>query len=260
MSRSLGVLRTRKPKTRRPGQAPPGPIAVPRTLPRGLNSLPRNIVLLSQRGRLIEATARAVAEKGFHATTLADITGIARVSRNSFYEQFKDKENCFSACYEEQARLAYDRVLAAGQSAKTLPAQLCAALRTYLEVLAAEPYYALAFVVEVAAAGPRLVQQRSHVLRRYLRLAQDFYERIRQERPEMPELPEAVFEQLTAGASEVVTERIRQGKTAELPALLPSLAYSYFAQLGLQSLARRAITASPEALMELDWAEASTQR
>jgi AcrR family transcriptional regulator len=39
----------------------------------------------------------AVAAKGYAATTVADVLVRARVSRSAFYEQFRDKEDCFLA-------------------------------------------------------------------------------------------------------------------------------------------------------------------
>src|SRR2546430_485761 len=54
----------------------------------------------SQRGRLVEAMAQVVAEKGYPATTVADVVERAGVSRRTFYEQFADKEACFLAAYD----------------------------------------------------------------------------------------------------------------------------------------------------------------
>src|SRR5215218_10272373 len=55
----------------------------PRTLPRGPHQLAREVVAASQRGRMIEAMAEAVAEKGYPATTVADVVSRAGVSRKT---------------------------------------------------------------------------------------------------------------------------------------------------------------------------------
>jgi len=52
----------------------------------------REAVVASQRGRMLEAMVKAVAEKGYPATAIADIVAGAGVSRRTFYEQFGDKE------------------------------------------------------------------------------------------------------------------------------------------------------------------------
>jgi AcrR family transcriptional regulator len=60
------------------------PIRAPRTLSRGRHSPPREVVLVSQRERLLEAVVAAVAEKGYASTSVADVLRLARVSRATF--------------------------------------------------------------------------------------------------------------------------------------------------------------------------------
>ena len=62
-----------------------------RPLPRGPHRLEREVILASQRGRMLEAMAESVAEKGDAATTVADVVGGAGVSRKTCYEHFSDK-------------------------------------------------------------------------------------------------------------------------------------------------------------------------
>ena len=64
-------------------------------LPSGRHRLTREAVQESQRGRLLFAVVQGVSEKGYGATTVADIVERASVSRTTFYEQFPDKEMCF---------------------------------------------------------------------------------------------------------------------------------------------------------------------
>src|SRR5438105_1831196 len=69
-------------------------------LPSGRHGLTREAVVASQRSRLIDAMAQVVAERGYPATTVADVVERAGVSRRTFYEQFADKEACFLAAYD----------------------------------------------------------------------------------------------------------------------------------------------------------------
>ena len=69
-------------------------------LPSGRHSLTRDAVLASQRGRLLDAMAEAVAEHSYGATTIAHVVSHAGVSRKTFYEHFRDKEHCFLAMYD----------------------------------------------------------------------------------------------------------------------------------------------------------------
>jgi len=57
----------------------------------------------AQRERALAAMTELVATRGYAQTTVAQVTRHARISRAKFYEQFKDKQNCFIAA---QRRLA----------------------------------------------------------------------------------------------------------------------------------------------------------
>src|SRR3569833_4279079 len=47
------------------------------------------------RARLMLALASVIEEKGYNATTIADVVRIAKVSRRTFYEHFADRDDCF---------------------------------------------------------------------------------------------------------------------------------------------------------------------
>ena len=57
--------------------------------------------------------AQVVAEKGYPATTVADVVERAGVSRRTFYEQFQDKEACFLAAYDVGLAVVLGRIQAA---------------------------------------------------------------------------------------------------------------------------------------------------
>ena len=72
-------------------------------LPRGHHGLTPEEVRSSQRERLLRAMLASVAERGYAATTVPQVVADARVSRNSFYALFQDKEGCFIALCDEEA-------------------------------------------------------------------------------------------------------------------------------------------------------------
>ncbi len=55
----------------------------------------------NQRERLFAAMVATVAEKGYEATTVADLVELSGVSRSAFYRHFEDKQECFLAAAEE---------------------------------------------------------------------------------------------------------------------------------------------------------------
>src|ERR1700676_4290834 len=121
-------------------------------LPRGRHGLPREQVLASQRGRCLAAIAEAVAEHGFARATVADVIRRAGVSRETFYEQFADKEDCFLAALDAGANLLL-AILAAGvpEPAGEPPdplQQLDRMLQAYLVALAESVAFARAFLID----------------------------------------------------------------------------------------------------------------
>jgi AcrR family transcriptional regulator len=136
-----------------------------RALPRGPHGLSREEVEVSQRARLLQAATDAVAELGYVKTTVADILGRAGVSRATFYQLFRDKEDCFQAAYRANAELVaevmaaeLDQVRASGE--RDPLARLDRVLRVYLSALRGAPALARVFLVEVYAAGPAAIEQR----------------------------------------------------------------------------------------------------
>ncbi|HEX8856534.1 MAG TPA: helix-turn-helix domain-containing protein, partial [Thermoleophilaceae bacterium] len=108
----------------------------PDRLPRGPHRLAREVVLASQRGRMLDAMAQSVAEKGYAATTVADVVGRAGVSRKTFYEHFRDKEDCFLEAWDAGVEILLDAVAQATTATEDWREGVRAGTRAYLETLA----------------------------------------------------------------------------------------------------------------------------
>ena len=87
---------------RNPGYGPPPMVLTPwgdasqlraKMLPPGCGT-PRAEAERNQRGRLFAAMVATVAEKGYEATTVADLVELSGVSRSAFYKHFADKQAC----------------------------------------------------------------------------------------------------------------------------------------------------------------------
>ena len=138
-------------------------------LPRGRHGIPREDVVDSQRTRLLRALAETMAEKGYARTSVADVLRAARVSRETFYELFSSKEDCFMAAFED----IYARVLAAvaapAEGGASAPIdRLSRVLDEYLSALTADPVAARVFMIEVYAAGPSALGRRLELQRRLI--------------------------------------------------------------------------------------------
>ena len=197
-----------------------------RRLPRGPHRLAREEVLASQRGRMLQAMAHAVAAKGYPATTVADVVGGAGVSRKTFYEHFRDKEECFLAAWDTGVgflMVAMERATLEAEGGWRV--RLREGIRAYLQTLAAEPDFARTFLIEVLAAGPRALDRRAEVHRRFAELLKALYERSRMDNPELDPLPDEVFAATVGAVNELVSDRVRRGRTRELPELEPVISY-----------------------------------
>jgi AcrR family transcriptional regulator len=120
----------------------------------------------SQRARILRALAEAVAEKGYAKTSVADVLGRAGVSRETFYEQFSSKEDCFLETFDLAGQILLDRV--AGTPGHGTPAErFDRLLDAYLHTLASEPAYARVYLVESHAVGPEAVRRRVELQGRF---------------------------------------------------------------------------------------------
>ena len=227
----------------------------PRPLPRGPHGLERDVVLASQRGRMLSAMAEAVAEKTYVGTTVADVVAGAGVSRKTFYEHFRDKEECFLAAFDTGVDMLFAAIVAAQPANdSTWLGLMRARARAYLHTLASRPAFARTFLIEVFAAGPLALERRAEVLRRFAQLFKDLHDEARRQFPDLPPVPEAVYVAAVGAINELVSEFAREGRTSELPELEDTLLYLQVALfagrdtaagLGLGKIGARTPSAKP---------------
>ena len=170
--------------------------------------------MASQRGRMLDAMADAVAEKGYAATTVADVIGRAGVSRKTFYEQFRDKEDCFLAAYDVGVELLLGALREAASEESDLLEQARLRTRAYLETLASEPAFARTFMIEVAAAGPAARERRDAVHERFADLLRE-----QVEAAGLPPQPAEIYLAAVGATDLLVSREVACGRTAELPQL-----------------------------------------
>lgn len=140
------------------------------TLPRGPHKLPREQVVGSQHARLMRAMAEATAENGYVQTSVAEVLRRARVSRETFYQQFSSKQDCFIAAYEQAASAVLQMLERESDSGGPPLERFARGIDLYLETLAAEPAFARLFMVEVYAAGEEVLERRARIQERFERL------------------------------------------------------------------------------------------
>lgn len=214
--------------------APDTPRPAGSRLPSGRHGLTRDAVVASQRGRLIDAMAQVVAEKGYPATTVADVVERAGVSRRTFYEQFSDKEDCFLAAYDVGLAVVMGRIREAVEVDPTAAwrDQARSGVEAFLALLASEPAFARALQLEILTAGPAALERRARMLAMFGATWRSVHERARAEEPELRALPDEVFAVLTVGLEELIRDCIRTRGTAALPELAEPILRTVLAVLG----------------------------
>jgi AcrR family transcriptional regulator len=189
-------------------------------LPAGRHGFSREQVAHNQRERLIAALATTVAERGYGAVTITDITRAARVSRRVFYANFEGKEECFLAAFEVVAGHVRELAAEAVAGIPDWPRRAIAASRAVLAFLAAEPDLARLTLVESQSAAPAVAARFHEAVNEaipYLRQG-------RAERRGDRELPESTEETTLGALVLLASRRVAAGEAAQLEALLPEFA------------------------------------
>jgi AcrR family transcriptional regulator len=128
---------------------------------------------LSQRERLLAAMTHVASSEGYAEMSIADLTSRAGVSRQTFYEQFADKEDCFLAAYQQAARKVLGELQRAMASSEWWETPR-AAVEAILAQIAQDPETTWLFFVEGLSGGPRIGPERQRVLQAFEELAESF--------------------------------------------------------------------------------------
>ena len=205
-----------------------------RRFPRGRHEYAREAVAASQRSRLLDAVAEAVAANGYAATTVADVVALAAVSRRTFYEQFPDLESCFVAAYEAGMELLLDEIRHAVRARPGTGWQDRArtSVEAYLEALAARPAAAWAFSVEAIGSGATALGHRAAVLGRWVQQWRGLQDRARREDARVPRTPDDHLLLLVGGIEELVRDCLLARGAEHLPDLADRIAEIAIATIG----------------------------
>ena len=110
------------------------------------------------RQRLLDGLAAAIDERGYRASTVADIVRHARTSKRTFYDQFASKEQCFHELLHASVELLGERISAAVNPKADWQNQIRQAVEAYVDHIESTPALTLAWIRELpsldAAARP----------------------------------------------------------------------------------------------------------
>jgi AcrR family transcriptional regulator len=177
-------------------------------LPKGPHTLTREQVQASQRERILDAVLDVVGERGYVATTVADITSAAGISRTTFYEQFANKQEAFLTAYDTFGEGFLTDL--AGIPVTSTPAEvLTIAAERLVDWGRRRPLAARAFLVEIYAVGADGLEHRDRAMKR----AEDRFEAvaqwIRSRDPSLQPPPRLVGRAVVAASWELTAQSVR---------------------------------------------------
>lgn len=190
-------------------------------LPRGRSAVSAGLAAAARRDRIITATARMAAAKGYSGMRVADIVAAARVTRSAFYSHFHSKEDAFLAAQtvalqESIAAAAADFFVASSWSER-----VWGGLAAMLDYIAQHPDLAYLGVVETHAAGPAAIQREHDSRMAYSLFLEDGY----RQRPQARRLPRICSEAIAGAQLGLMRRQVILGRTAQMPEILPQCAY-----------------------------------
>jgi len=171
-----------------------------------------------QAERILLGVCDAVYDKGFTATTLADIAARAATSIRTFYAHYESKEEAFVDAVDLAQVQSEAALLAASRRASDWPHAVRAGLTALCNYYAAEPPLAEAVVVEVHAAGEQALRRHEESIAAIGRLLEPGYELA-------PETPKVVSEAIGSAIDALLYDAIRAGGGPKVRAIAPIATY-----------------------------------
>jgi len=220
-----------------------------RPLPTGAHGLHPEEVRRDQCERLQTALIELIAERGYQAVRILDLTKLARVSRPTFYSLYADKEELFLATYDEIAKRTAKTIMEAYGTQGSPGERLRTAMRAFAGLAGAEPEAVSLIVLGAFGAGPKALERRNRTLRA---LEQSIRAARSESAPEGPRgrsgsvrsrggssarrvaaeaagmgagaNTDLTVKVILGGIREVTAARLRRGQAAALPGLVDELA------------------------------------
>ena len=184
----------------------------------------REEAVRGQRRRVLSGLAASVGERGYAATTIADVVAAAGVSRSTFYAHFEDKEAAFVALYETGAELVLGVIeevdARARQDGADWQERLAIVSAAYFSTLAQGGEVTRSLLTEIAGLGERVRTARRKVLDRYVELFVGLAREVAATHPELREPSPTLLLAAVGGMNELLLRAVDDGTLDDLDALV----------------------------------------
>jgi AcrR family transcriptional regulator len=180
---------------------------------------PREEVQRNQRERLFGAMVASVAERGYEATTVADLVELSGVSSRTFYDLFPDKRACFLAATEVMFELAAALATTGANDSGSWEQRARPGFEYFAELIVAQPAAARMLLMEAFAAGPEAVAAIGRAVNVFEQLAIEMLA----QSAERATMPRDMISAHVGAMQEIARTRLRHGTEVELPGLMEDL-------------------------------------
>lgn len=159
------------------------------------------------------------AERGYEASSVADLLELSGISSKTFYQHFKDKQDCFRAAVEEVVEGTLRVISSRLDDDKSTEQRARSAFETFVELVVEQPAAARMVLLESYAAGEPAVAPVRRAFEEVARLGQGAFDQI----PGHEGTPLELAGAIVGGFYQVIFNRLQRGREAELPGLVPAL-------------------------------------
>lgn len=201
-----------------PGFAIDGPVE---KLPRGRSASSPEAVRATQRQRIIAAVGRLARTQGYLVTTVADIVKAAAVTRETFYELFRNKEDAFLAAQSAGIERSIPLTGAGFFAGETWPDRVWGGLEALLGYVSTDPAVVYLDVIESYAAGEAALRRSFDNRMSYSLFFEDGY----RQRPEAERLPRLCSETIGDAIVGLMRWHVSEGRTERMLEILPLTAF-----------------------------------
>jgi AcrR family transcriptional regulator len=172
------------------------------------------------RSRLLAGLATVLESKTLAELYADDIVRTAGVSKRTFYQHFKNKQECFLALYEENSAYIMTTLLQATQDESlSMVERVERGAEVYLAAMQAQAPLMKRLYIDILTLGSEGLAARRRVIGMFALLITDMYSKEQQRLPSLPDIPEVMLTGIIAGLNELILYRIEDGKADELTEL-----------------------------------------
>jgi AcrR family transcriptional regulator len=153
--------------------------------------------------------------------TVADIVAVAAITRESFYELFRNKEEAFLATQEMGLQESVSGAAAAFFAGPTWPDRVWEGLSALLSYIAVQPNLVYVDLLESSAAGSAALRRSFDNRMAYTLFLEDGY----RQRPEAEGLPRLCSAAIGGAILELMRHQVVAGRSERMLEVLPQAAY-----------------------------------